>query len=65
MTKMKELKIVDGSEFFTVNEAAKILEVQPSSIRHYIMWKQMTAYKFKTLTLISKEEIERWKGVQK
>ncbi len=62
---MKELKIADGSQFFTVNEAAEILGVQPSSIRHYITWKQMTAYKFKSLTLISKEEIERWKGLQK
>ncbi len=65
MTKMKELKIVDGSEYFTIKEAAKILGIEANSIRNYISWGKVTAYKFKSLTLISKEEIERWKGLQK
>ncbi|HTY10506.1 MAG TPA: helix-turn-helix domain-containing protein [Bacteroidota bacterium] len=65
MTKMKELKIVDGSEFFTIKETAKILGIEPNSIRNYLSWGKITAYKFKSLTLISREEIERWKGLQK
>lgn len=65
MTKMKELKIVDGSEFFTIKETAKMLGIEPNSIRNYISWGKLIAYKFKSLTLISREEIERWKELQK
>ena len=65
MAKMKELKIVDGSEYFTIKEAAKILGIEATSIRNYLSWGKITAYKFKSLTLISKEEIERWKELQK
>jgi excisionase family DNA binding protein len=62
---MKELKIVDGSQFFTIKETAKILGIESGSIRNYLSWGDMTAYKFKSLTLISKEEIDRWKERQK
>ena len=65
MKKTKELKIADGSQFFTIKETAKILGIEPSSIRNYLSWGKMTAYKFKSLTLISNEEIERWKEIQK
>ncbi len=65
MTKMKELKTVDGSEYFTIKEAAKILGIEANSIRNYLSWGKITAYKFKSLTLISREEIERWKELQK
>jgi excisionase family DNA binding protein len=65
MTKMKELKIVDGSQFFTIKETAKILGIEAGSVRNYISWGQLPAHKFKSLTLISKEEIEKWKAKQK
>jgi excisionase family DNA binding protein len=65
MTKTKEIKIADGSQFFTIKEAAKMLGIEQSSIRNYISWGKMTACKFKSLTLISKEELERWKTIQK
>jgi excisionase family DNA binding protein len=61
----KELKIADGSKYFTIKETAKILGIEPSSIRNYLSWGQMIAYKFKSLTLISKEQIESWKQKQK
>ena len=43
MKKTKELKIADGSQFFTIKETAKILGIEPSSIRNYLSWGKMTA----------------------
>ena len=65
MTKTKDLKIADASQYFTIKETANILGIEPTSIRNYLSWGQMIAYKFKSLTLISKEEITKWKERQK
>ena len=65
MIKTKELKIANTVDFFTVDEAAQLLGIKPTAIRNYLSWGKMIAYKFKTLTLISKEEISRWKDRQR
>ena len=65
MIKVKVLKIASMDDYFTVDEAAKILGVKPTAIRNYLTWGKMLTCKFKSLTLISKEEIVRWKDRQK
>ena len=65
MSKIKELKQVNASDFFTVDEAAKELGIKPTAIRNYLTWGKMTTYKFKTLTMVSREEVENWKERQK
>ena len=65
MIKTKVIQSADASHYFTVDEAANLLGIKPTAIRNYLSWGKMIAYKFKTLTLISKEEIERWRDRQK
>ncbi len=65
MIKTKVIQTADASHYFTVDEAATILGIKPTAIRNYLTWGKMLACKFKTLTLISREEIERWKDRQK
>lgn len=65
MNKAKQTNKPDVSEFFTVDEAAKELGIKPTAIRNYLTWGKMTTYKFKTLTLIKKQEVEEWKKRQK
>ncbi len=65
MNKTKRLRQVDDSEFLTTDEAAQSLGIKPTAIRNYLNLAKMTTYKFKTLTLIKVEEIERWRSKQK
>jgi len=65
MNKAKELRIATTTDYFTVDEAAELLGIKPTAIRNYLTWGKMIACKFKTLTLISKEEIDRWKDRQR
>ena len=65
MTKNKQLNKPDINDFFTVDESAKELGIKPTAIRNYLTWGKITTYKFKTLTLISRQEIEEWKKRQK
>jgi excisionase family DNA binding protein len=61
----KTLKHVNDSEFFTVEEAAQELGIKPTAIRNYLCDGKLTTYKFKTMTLLDKKEIENWKQRQK
>ena len=65
MAKPKTLSIADGSKFLTVEEAASELGIKTTAIRNYLYDGKMTTYKFKMLTLLSKEEVEQWKERQK
>ena len=62
---MKQIKHANEADYFTVDEAAQELGIKPTAIRNYLTWEKLTTYKFKTLTLISKEEVEAWKKRQK
>lgn len=65
MNKVKELKQANVADYFTVDEAANALGIKPTAIRNYLTWGKMTTYKFKTLTLVDKKEVESWKERQK
>ena len=65
MNKAKQLKQVNDADFFTVEEAAKELGIKPTAIRNYLCDDKLTTFKFKTLTLVQKEEVEEWRKRQK
>ena len=64
MAKLKELKQADIARFFTVEEAAKELGIKTTAIRNYLFDGKLTTYKFKTLTLIGRGEVDDWKRRQ-
>jgi excisionase family DNA binding protein len=64
MAKLKELKQADIAGFFTVEEAANALGIKTTAIRNYLFDGKLTTYKFKTLTLLKREEVEDWKQRQ-
>ncbi len=65
MNKVKHITQVTEADFFTVEEAAAALGIKPTAIRNYLYDGKLTTYKFKTLTLITKEEVQAWKKRQK
>lgn len=65
MKKLQQLKQANESDFFTVDEAAKELGIKPTAIRNYLTWDKLTTYKFKTLTLVHRNEVMEWKKKQK
>ncbi len=62
MSKTRILNEADEDTFFSVSEASSFLSVKESAIRNYLYERKLTTYKFKGLTLLSKREIEGWKG---
>ena len=60
----KHLKNVKEENFLTTEEASKELGIKPSVIRNYLYFNKLTTYKFKTLTLLHRSEIEAWKKRQ-
>lgn len=62
---MKHLKQANEAEYLTVEEAARELGIKTTAIRNYLWEEKLTTYKFKTLTLVSKQEVESWKERQK
>ncbi len=65
MKNAKELKKVDDEKYLTVEEAAEELGIKPNAIRNYLCADKLKTYKFKTLTLLSSDEVEGWKQRQK
>ena len=65
MNKAKQMKQVNDADYLTVEEAAKELGIKPTAIRNYLCDEKLTTYKFKTLTLVHRTEIEAWKERQK
>ena len=61
----KTLKQANESDFLTVEEAALELGIKPTAIRNYLCDDKLTTYKFKTLTLVHRNEVEEWKKRQK
>lgn len=65
---MRTIKIVHtakDTDYFTVKEAADELKINAQSIRDYLVRGLLTTYKFKTFTLLKREEVEEWKKRQK
>jgi excisionase family DNA binding protein len=65
MAEGKTLKRADTENFLTVEEAATELGLKTTVIRNYLSEGKLTAYKFKTLTLLKKDDVEAWKERQK
>jgi len=62
---VKELKNADGDKYMTAEEAAGMLGVKEGAIRNYLSEGKLTTFKFKTLTLVSADEVKRWKARQR
>jgi excisionase family DNA binding protein len=65
MAEIKTLKKADDESYLTIEQAANELGLKPTVIRNYLYEGKMTTYKFKTLTLLKKDEVEAWKNRQK
>jgi len=65
MNKARHLKTVNGNKYLSVSEASNTLGVKESAIRNYLYAGKLTTYKFKELTLLSKSEINNWRGRQR
>jgi excisionase family DNA binding protein len=65
MAEAKILKKADAESYLTVEEAANELGLKTAVIRNYLSEGRLPAYKFKTLTLLKVEDVEKWKERQK
>ncbi len=65
MTNPKHLKDVNESDYLTTDEAAQTLGIKSAAIRNYLYSGKLTTYKFKTLTLLGRREIEAWRKRQR
>ena len=64
MDKIRHIKRADES-YLSVPEASKALGIKENAIRNYLYSGKLTTYKFKGLTLLSKTEINDWRGRQR
>ena len=60
-----KIHTITDSDYFTVAEAAAELEINKQSVRDHLTKGNLKTYKFKSLTLLKKEEVESWKERQK
>jgi excisionase family DNA binding protein len=60
MKKIENIQTANDAFYSTVKEAAESLKMNSQTIRDYLGKGIFTTYKFKTLTLINKQEIESW-----
>lgn len=65
MAETKILKKADAESYMTVEEAAEELRLKSGVIRNYLSEGRLTAYKFKTLTLLKASDVKEWKERQK
>ena len=62
MNNVKHIKQANEADFLTVAEASKELGIKWNAIRNYLYDGRLTTYKFKTLTLIRRSEVEARKA---
>jgi predicted transcriptional regulator len=65
MSKAQFLNKANGRDFLTAEEAARELGIKPTAIRNYLYADKFRTFKFKSLTLLSRAEVEAWKGRQR
>jgi excisionase family DNA binding protein len=63
--RVKHIRQANDADFLTVEEASKELGVKWNAIRNYLYDGRLTTYKFKTLTLIRRSEVEARKARRK
>ena len=61
----REIKQFNSDEYYTVEEAAKVLGIKESAIRNYLSLGRLITYKIKSLTLLKADEVRRWKDRQR
>ncbi len=61
MSKIENLSVAMADQYLTIEEASQVLGIKTSVLRNYLHLDKITTYKFKTLTLVSKREVEQWK----
>jgi len=65
MKKVKHIKQANDADFLTVEEASEELGVAAVALRNYLCDGRLTTYKFKTLTLIHRDEVAARKAKRK
>jgi len=65
MKKTVTIHYATDTAYFTVKETADELGINTQTVRDYLTKGLLKTYKFKTFTLISKQEVEEWKERQK
>lgn len=65
MGKAVYLKSCEADQYLTVEEAADQLGIKPTVVRNYLYEGKLRTYKFKTLTLVSVDDVEAWRGRQR
>ena len=57
VNKTEYLARASSDQYMTVDEASQELGVKPPVLRNYLYQGKFTTYKFKTLTLLRKQEV--------
>ena len=65
MAVVRQLQQADARKYFTIDEAATALGIKPTVVRNYLYEGKIPTYKFKTLTLLSTEDIDAWRERQR
>jgi excisionase family DNA binding protein len=65
MAKVHKLTRADDGSYLTIDEAARELGIKTTAIRNYLYQEKLTTYKFKTMTLLSANEVSAWKERQR
>ena len=60
LNKLSIATIAREDEYLNIDEASRFLGITNGSVRNYLTWGWLTTYKFKTLTLLSKQELIEW-----
>ena len=58
---IRKLNAASTEEFLSTEEAADYLGIKPTVVRNYLWEGKLTTFKFKNLTLLSREELDDWK----
>ncbi len=58
---IRKLNAASTEDFLSTEEAADYLGIKPTVVRNYLWEGKLTTYKFKNLTLLSREELDDWK----
>ena len=61
MKTIANIQTIKDSQYLTVKETAEELGINTQTVRDYLTKGVFKTYKFKTLTLIDRQEVEKYK----
>ena len=64
MRTMKQIDALDTASFLSIPEAARELGITTQTIRNMLYYGTWITYKFKSLTVISRDDVMAWKKKQ-